>query len=57
MLEKLIYKNSVVKDWYFDVTMCREAEAFIRQITGHSINNQERFYILIHLTQLLRYGE
>lgn len=32
-------------------------EAFIRQITGHSINIQERFYILIHLTQVLRHGE
>ena len=39
-------------------SVCLERmEAFIRQITGHSINNQERFYILIHLTQLLRYGE
>lgn len=32
-------------------------EAFIRRITGHSINLQERFYILIHLTQVLRHGE
>lgn len=30
MLEKLIYKNSWVRDWNFDVTMCREAEDFIR---------------------------
>ena len=31
--------------------------AFIRQTTGHTMNRQEMFYILIHLTQLLRHGE
>lgn len=30
-------------------------EAYIRETTGHTINNQERFYILIHLTQLLKH--
>ena len=46
MLEKLIYKNSVVKDWYFDVTMCREAEAFIRQMAaqGYRLKKLTRDY-------------
>ena len=46
MMEKLIYKNSVVKDWYFDVTMCREAEAFIRQMAaqGYRLKKLTRDY-------------
>lgn len=46
MLEKLIYKNSVVKDWCFDVTMCREAEAFIRQMAaqGYRLKKLTRDY-------------
>ena len=46
MLEKLIYKNAVVKDWYFDVTMCREAEAFIRQMAaqGYRLKKLTRDY-------------
>ncbi|MGN1144164.1 MAG: hypothetical protein ACI4SU_06320 [Anaerovoracaceae bacterium] len=46
MLEKLIYRNSVVKDWYFDVTMCREAEAFIRHMAaqGYRLKKLTRDY-------------
>lgn len=32
-------------------------EEFIRQSTGCTIGNQEKFYILIHLTKLLKHGE
>lgn len=51
-----MYRALLARDPRHSVCLER-MEAFIRQITGHSINNQERFYILIHLTQLLRYGE
>ncbi|MGN1414998.1 MAG: hypothetical protein ACI4WY_12220 [Anaerovoracaceae bacterium] len=46
MLEKLIYKNSLVRDWSFDVTMCREAEAFIRQMAaqGYRLKKLTRDY-------------
>lgn len=32
-------------------------EEFIRQSTGYTIGNQEKFYILIHLTKILKHGE
>lgn len=32
-------------------------EAFIRENTGHTMDVSEKFYILIHLTQLLRHRE
>lgn len=32
-------------------------EKFIRQSTGYTIGYQEKFYILIHLTKLLKHGE
>lgn len=46
MLEKLIYKNSWVRDWNFDVTMCREAEDFIRQMAsqGYRLKKLTRDY-------------
>ena len=55
MLEKLIYKNSVVKDWYFDVTMCREAEAFIRQMAaqGYRLKKLTRDYRAMFATAVL----
>ena len=32
-------------------------EDFIRQSTGHTMDEQEKFYILIHLTQVLKHRE
>lgn len=51
-----MYRELLARDPRHRVCLER-MEEFIRQITGHSINSQERFYILIHLTQLLRHGE
>ena len=51
-----MYRALLARDPRHKVCLER-MEDFIRRITGHCINNQERFYILIHLTQLLRYGE
>lgn len=54
--EDPMYLQLLARDPRHKVCLDRMADC-IQGSTGHTINNQERFYILIHLTEILRHGK